>query len=99
MGGTGHRRRDARRARREVGPALEGAWEVHDCFSITEIINEDKFCGHPVGASGVRMINNVVEQQLLGRAGRMQVPGPRTGLADTLGGPCAVSCVALLGQP
>jgi acetyl-CoA acetyltransferase len=57
-----------------------------------------KSCGHPVGASGVRMINNVADQ-LLGRAGRMQVPGARTGLAHTLGGPGAVSCVAILGQP
>ena len=105
--------------------------EVHDCFTITEIVNyEDlgfagpgeghklatsgttrlggslpvntsgglKSCGHPVGASGVRMVNNVADQ-LLGRAGRMQVNGARTGLAHTLGGPGAVSCVAVLGQP
>lgn len=57
-----------------------------------------KFCGHPVGASGVRMVNNVVEQ-LRGRAGRMQVPGVRTGLAHMVDGPGAVSCVAVLGQP
>ena len=44
------------------------------------------------------MINNVADQ-LLGRAGRMQVAGARTGLAHTLGGPGAVSCVAVLGQP
>ena len=37
--------------------------------------------------------------ELMGRAGRMQVPGARTGLAHTLGGPGAVSCVAVLGQP
>ena len=57
-----------------------------------------KSCGHPVGASGVRMINNVADQ-LLGRAGAMQVKGARTGLAHTLGGPGAVACVAVLGQP
>ncbi len=57
-----------------------------------------KSCGHPVGASGVRMINQIVDQ-LLGRAGRMQVPRARTGLAHTLGGPGAVACVAVLGQP
>jgi hypothetical protein len=44
------------------------------------------------------MINDVVDQ-ILGRAGRMQVAGARTGLAHTLGGPGAVSCVAVLGQP
>jgi acetyl-CoA C-acetyltransferase len=57
-----------------------------------------KSCGHPVGASGVRMINNIADQ-LLGRADRMQVKGARTGLAHTLGGPGAVACVAVLGQP
>lgn len=57
-----------------------------------------KSCGHPVGASGVRMINNIVDQ-LLGRAGRMQVKDARTGLAHTLGGPGAVACVAVLSQP
>ena len=57
-----------------------------------------KSCGHPVGASRVRMINNVADQ-LLGRAGAMQVKGARTGLAHTLGGPGAVACVAVLGQP
>ncbi|MDR7449795.1 MAG: acetyl-CoA acetyltransferase [Armatimonadota bacterium] len=57
-----------------------------------------KSCGHPVGASGVRMINHIADQ-LLGRAGAMQVPGARTGLAHTLGGPGAVACVAVLGQP
>jgi len=57
-----------------------------------------KSCDHPVGASGVRMINNVVDQ-LLGRADKMQVRGARTGLAHTLGGPGAVACVAVLGQP
>jgi acetyl-CoA C-acetyltransferase len=104
--------------------------EVHECFTITEIINyEDlgfaapgqghrlategvtrlggslpvntsgglKSCGHPVGASSVRMVHHIVDR-LLGRAGRMQVQGARTGLAHALGGPGAVACVAVLGQ-
>ncbi len=103
--------------------------ELHDCFTITEIINyEDlgfaakgegwklieegetyiggklpvnasgglKSCGHPVGASGVRMINNVSDQ-LRGRADKMQVKGARTGVAHTLGGPGALACVFVLG--
>jgi len=57
-----------------------------------------KSCGHPIGASGVRMINNIVDQ-LLGRAGKMQVKGARTGLAHNLGGPGAVAAVAVLSQP
>jgi acetyl-CoA C-acetyltransferase len=57
-----------------------------------------KSCGHPIGSSGVRMIANI-HDQLLGRAGRMQVKGARTGLAHNLGGPGAVSAVAVLSQP
>ncbi|MBI4242191.1 MAG: thiolase domain-containing protein, partial [Candidatus Rokubacteria bacterium] len=57
-----------------------------------------KSCGHPIGASGVRMINNI-HDQLLGRAGKMQVQGARMGLAHNLGGPGAVSAVAVLSQP
>ena len=57
-----------------------------------------KSCGHPIGSSGVRMIANI-HDQLLGRAGRMQVPNARMGLAHNLGGPGAVSAVAVLSQP
>ncbi len=53
-----------------------------------------KSCGHPIGSSGVRMIANI-HDQLLGRAGRMQVPNAR----HNLGGPGAVSAVAVLSQP
>lgn len=55
-----------------------------------------KACGHPVGASGVRMINHVVDQ-IRGRAGKMQVPNVTRGLAHTLGGPGSVSAVFVLG--
>ncbi len=57
-----------------------------------------KSCGHPIGASGVRMIANI-HDQLLGRAAKMQVKGARMGLAHNLGGPGAVSAVAVLSQP
>lgn len=57
-----------------------------------------KSCGHPIGSSGVRMIANI-HDQLLGRAGAMQVPGADLGLAHNLGGPGSVSAVAVLGQP
>jgi len=102
--------------------------EVHDCFTITELINyEDlgfcprgqggamaasgrtsldgdlpvntsgglKACGHPIGASGVRMVVDV-RQQLLGLAGERQVADARRGLCHTLGGPGIVSCVMVL---
>ncbi len=102
--------------------------EVHDCFTITEVVNyEDlgfcgrgegrefvtsgvsapggalpvntsgglKACGHPIGATGVRMVVDVVDQ-VWGRAGERQVPGARTGLAHALGGPGSLACVAVL---
>lgn len=104
--------------------------EVHDCFTITEILNYEDllFCkrgegwklidngvtniegelpvntdgglksfGHPIGASGPRMIYEVVKQ-LQGKAGPRQVKNPRLGLAHTLGGTGAIGCVVILGN-
>ena len=92
--------------------------ELHDCFSITELVTfEDlrisetgkagddvmdgfynlegtmpcqsdgglKCFGHPIGASGLRMIYEVYNQ-LLGRAGERQIDDPRLGLTHNLGG-------------
>lgn len=92
--------------------------EVHDCFSITELVTmEDLFIspeggaakdivdgffdrdgklpcqldgglkcfGHPVGASGLRMIYEIY-LQLLGHAGKRQLSEPRLGLTHNLGG-------------
>jgi acetyl-CoA C-acetyltransferase len=57
-----------------------------------------KSFGHPIGASGVRMIYEVVTQ-LRGQAGPRQVPGATRGLVHNLGGPGAVACVIVLGMP
>jgi len=95
-----------------------GMVEVHDCFSITELITmEDlglssegmackdvvagkydrdgsipcnidgglKCFGHPLGATGLRMVYEVY-QQLHGRAGDRQIADPRLGLTHNLGG-------------
>lgn len=92
--------------------------EVHDCFSITELITmEDlglsdpggavkdvldgafdadgkipcqidgglKCFGHPIGASGLRMIYEMY-LQLQGRAGARQLANPKLGLTHNLGG-------------
>jgi acetyl-CoA C-acetyltransferase len=105
--------------------------EVHDCFTITEIINyEDlgfanrgegwklieegmttlegrlpvntdgglKAFGHPLGASGLRMVYEVVKQ-LQEKAEKRQVKNARLGLAHTLGGPGALAAVVVLGRP
>jgi acetyl-CoA C-acetyltransferase len=106
--------------------------EVHDCFSITELVtcedlhisergkawkdildgfyNSDgkvpcqidgglKCFGHPIGASGLRMIYEMY-LQLLGRAGDRQLENPRFGLTHNLGGfpaqnVCAISIIGL----
>ena len=107
--------------------------EVHDCFSITELVTmEDlgvsepgtawrdvmdgkfdadgampcqldgglKCFGHPVGATGLRMVYEHY-LQLLGRAGSRQVQNPTLGLSHNLGGVpyngiAAISIVGLL---
>ncbi|MGQ9668978.1 MAG: acetyl-CoA acetyltransferase [Desulfosoma sp.] len=112
----------ARRAYAEAGIARPreelSVLEVHDCFSITELVTyEDlqisergralrdindgffelegkipcqsdgglKCFGHPIGASGIRMIYEVYNQ-LLHRAGPRQIAEPRLGLTHNLGG-------------
>ena len=92
--------------------------EVHDCFSITELVayedlqispqgkaKEDvdggffelggkmpcqsdgglKSFGHPIGASGIRMVYEVYKQ-LQGKCGERQIKNPRLGLTHNLGG-------------
>jgi len=106
--------------------------EVHDCFSITELVTmEDlhisergkasidvmdgffdrdgtlpcqidgglKCFGHPIGASGLRMLYEMY-LQLQGRAGERQLPDPRYGLTHNLGGfPFMNVCsVAIVGR-
>ncbi|RJQ75199.1 MAG: acetyl-CoA acetyltransferase [Desulfobacteraceae bacterium] len=106
--------------------------EVHDCFSITELVTmEDlhisergrawrdvldgtydidgkvpcqvdgglKCFGHPIGASGLRMLYEMY-LQLHGRAGKRQLPDPRFGLTHNLGGfPFQNICsIAIIGK-
>ncbi|MCW5668357.1 MAG: acetyl-CoA acetyltransferase [Hydrogenophaga sp.] len=128
----------ARKAYAEAGianPAREVSMtEVHDCFSITELVTmEDlglsgegeavrdfldgkfdadgaipcqidgglKCFGHPIGASGIRMLYEMY-LQLQGRAGPRQLKDPKIGLTHNLGGQpsqnvCSVSIVGLEG--
>jgi acetyl-CoA C-acetyltransferase len=125
----------ARRAYADAGiknPAEEiSLAEVHDCFTITEILNIQDlgFCargdgvkfvreghaevdgkvainasgglkcfGHPIGATGCRMLCEVTKQ-IQGRAEGAQVKHARLGLAHNLGGPGSVSAITILGLP
>lgn len=104
--------------------------EVHDCFTIAEILAmEDlgffpkgnaavaiasgettlekggriivnpsgglKGCGHPVGATGVKQIAELVEQ-LRGNAGSRQVANAQVGIAHNVGGSGATAVVHIL---
>ena len=124
----------AKRAYEEAGvkdPRTEiSMTEVHDCFSITELVTmEDlgvaeqgravneildgdfdaegrvpcqidgglKCFGHPIGASGLRMLYEMY-LQFQGRAGKRQLADPKLGLTHNLGGfpmqnVCSVSIV------
>jgi acetyl-CoA C-acetyltransferase len=121
----------AQRAYRMAGltPADIEFAEVHDCFTIAEILAMEelgfapkgeggpyifsgataldgprpvnasgglKSKGHPVGATGVAQICDIV-QQLRGEAGERQVKRNRVGLAQNLGGSGATSVVSILG--
>jgi acetyl-CoA C-acetyltransferase len=54
-------------------------------------------CGHPIGATGVRVVKEVCDQ-VTGRAGQRQVQGAKRGLAHTLGGPGVLSSVMVISQ-
>lgn len=107
-------------------------FEVHDCFSVTELVTmEDlhisergqawkdvldgfydadgqipcqidgglKCFGHPIGASGLRMLYEMY-LQLQGKAGPRQLKNPRIGMTHNLGGAPRdnVSSVSIIGR-
>jgi acetyl-CoA C-acetyltransferase len=55
-------------------------------------------CGHPVGATGTRMVAEIFDQ-VTNEAGVRQVEGAGKGLAHTLGGPGVIACVMVIGRP
>jgi acetyl-CoA C-acetyltransferase len=128
--------RAATRAYQEAGikkPREEiSMMEIHDCFSITELVTyEDlmisprgkakddidagfyeldgripcqpdgglKCFGHPIGASGLRMVYEMYKQ-LQGKAGPRQIKNSRLGLTHNLGGqpPQSVCSVCIVGN-
>lgn len=104
--------------------------EVHDCFSIVELLTYEDLglckkgeaknmirgnttklggqipvnvsggllsCGHPVGATGVRMVTEVVNH-LRNNAGQRQVENAKRGLTHNIGGPGAIASVIILSN-
>jgi acetyl-CoA C-acetyltransferase len=104
--------------------------EVHDCFSIVELLTYEDLglckqgeakdlirgkmtqaggkipvnvsggllsCGHPVGATGVRMVVEV-STHLRNEAGKRQVQGAKRGLTHNIGGPGAIASVIVLSN-
>jgi acetyl-CoA C-acetyltransferase len=56
-----------------------------------------KCFGHPIGATGCRMLVEVTKQ-LQGRADGLQVKDPKLGMAHNLGGPASVCSITILGM-
>lgn len=56
-----------------------------------------KACGHPVGATGIKQIWEVV-QQLRGDAGKRQIDGAEIGMTHNVGGTGASVAVHILGR-
>jgi acetyl-CoA C-acetyltransferase len=54
-----------------------------------------KACGHPVGATGIKQVFEIV-QQLRGEAGRRQIDGARIGMTHNVGGTGATVAVHIL---
>ena len=52
-------------------------------------------CGHPVGATGIRMVVEVANH-LRGSAGERQVKNAKRGLTHNIGGPGAIASVIIL---
>ena len=75
---------------REGVTALDGKKPVNPSGGL-------KSFGHPIGASGIRMVYEVTSQ-LRGKGGARQVKKADVGLAHNVGGPGAVSCVIVLGR-
>ena len=112
-------------ARRRAGGAPIDAYEVHDCFAITEYLAIDHLGltppgesyraiennqlarinatggliggGHPVGATGVRMVLDAA-RQVSGRAGDCQLPDVSRVLTLNIGGSATTAISFVIGE-
>ena len=78
--------------------ALDGKYDANGKIP-AQIDGGLKCFGHPIGASGIRMIYEMY-LQLLGRAGERQLNNPRIGLTNNIGGfPCLnVAAISIIGK-
>ena len=81
---------------RGVCLAADGEIGIHGRLPISTM-GGLKARGHPVGATGVYQIIEVV-QQLTGQAGKNQVPGARLGMAQNIGGSGATVITHILSS-
>jgi acetyl-CoA C-acetyltransferase len=72
----------------------EGAFEAGGMLSVNPS-GGLKSRGHPVGATGSYQVAEVV-MQLMGKAGKMQIPDPEVGLTQNIGGSGASTYVTIL---
>jgi len=79
----------------EAGKAIdEGLFEKNSKISVNTS-GGLKACGHPVGATGIKQIIEIVNQ-LKGKCGKRQVDKAETGLAHNVGGTGATALVHIL---
>jgi len=83
------RKGEAGRLTEEGVTALDGDLPVNTSGGL-------KACGHPVGATGIKQVCEVV-MQLRGQAGKRQVDGARIGMTHNVGGTGATVAVHILG--
>jgi len=80
------------------GPAIAEGYTALDGEIPVNPSGGLKAKGHPVGATGVAQIAEIVEQ-LRGKAGALQVPNAEIGLALNLGGTGSTAVVHILKRP
>lgn len=84
----------------ERGEGYKAAREGWSTYGGKIVINPSgglKGAGHPVGATGIKQIYEIV-LQLRGKAGNRQVKNASYGLANNVGGSGATSVVTILGK-
>ena len=83
------RKGEAGRLTEEGITALDGDLPVNTSGGL-------KACGHPVGATGIKQVCEVV-MQLRGQAGKRQIDGARIGMTHNVGGTGATVAVHIMG--